>query len=421
MEGDKTAQRLRALIIADAALTLSGAAFTVAIYLATDSTVWLFWIGLFVAVLAVTMAVGLVPLGRGNQFAALLWLCGSNWAAAVVVSAVATFAWPLMLQAALLPAAIAVAFVSRPRFVGIAAISVVTAAGSTCLGLFQDFSGLSDNVPHWSRSTVLVVFAPLIAALVVFIALQNSFRLQAALDEALHAQVALADRADELRRSRARVVAATDRERQRIERDLHDGAQSRLVAINLRLAHARTTLRTDPDETERTLELLRNETHETQAELRNLAHGVYPTALTKHGLVPAIQAAADHCPIPVQLDLEDVGRHPLEIESACYFCVLEALQNAVKHSTTDRIEIALTRDGKQLQFRVADRGIGFRPGQTDGFGIQNLHDRLGAIGGSITFESRTGRGTVVMGTIPVSGMNAGPASPTDRRDARRST
>ncbi len=402
MTGDSIS-RLRVLIIADALLTAGGAAFTIAVHYIVMATPWLLWVGLFVAVMSVTMALGLIPLRNGNVVAALAWLCGSNWASALVVSAVATFSWPLMIQAALLPAAVAAGFVPRDRITLFGAVSVATAAAAAALGLLQDFTQLSADVPEWSRVSVLLIFAPLFSALIVFVALQNSFRLESALSQVLLAQDALAERADELARSRARVVAATDRERRRIERDLHDGAQSRLVAINLRLAHARSQLRKDPDGAEQTLELLRGELHQAQSELRNLAHGVYPTTLTQHGLAPAVQAAADNCPIPVRLKIGDVPRFPIEVESTFYFCILEAMQNAVKHSRADVVYISVGGRPDRLRFEIADNGIGFDVDHTDGVGLQNLRDRLGAIGADLSITSRPGRGTTVIGEhrVPV--------------------
>lgn len=391
--------RLRTLILADAAITASGAIFSFAMYAITGASDLLLWIGAFVGVLSITMAIGLVPLRNGNINAALAWLCGANWAAAIVVSAVATFTWPLQLQTALLPAAIATAFVPRTQLVWYAVVSFATAVAAAGLGLLQDFTGMTDAVPEWSRTLVLLFFAPLLAGLVMLVALQNSVRLQTALTDALHSQVALADRADQLRMSRSRLVAATDRERRRIERDLHDGAQSRLVAINLRLSHARSQLRSNPDEADVTLELVRHELHLAQTELRDLAHGVYPTVLTQHGLVPAIQAAADHAAIPVRLDVQDVGRHPASVEAAFYFCVLEALQNAAKHSRADTVLIRLERTSAWLRFDVADDGVGLATENVDGVGIDNMRDRLGAVGGLLSIESTPGGGTTVRGHL----------------------
>ena len=391
--------RLRVLIVADSVLAAAGAAFTVGIHFVVMATPWLLWIGLFVAAISVTMALGLIPLRNGNVSASLAWLCGSNWACAIVVSAVATFSWPLMIQAALLPAAFAAGFVGRDRMTRYGAVSVLTAAAAAGLGLLQDFTELSADVPEWSRTAVLLLFAPLFSALIVFVALQNSFRLETALSEVLLAQGELAERADELARSRARVVAATDRERRRIERDLHDGAQSRLVAINLRLAHARSQLRTDPDEAEQTLELLRGELHQAQSELRNLAHGVYPTTLTQHGLAPAVKAAADNCPIPVRLNIGEVSRFPIDIESTFYFCILEALQNAVKHANADVVQISVGGRPGRLRFEISDNGVGFDVANTDGVGLQNLRDRLGTIDGELFITSRIGRGTTVIGQL----------------------
>ncbi len=240
-----------------------------------------------------------------------------------------------MMSSSLLPAAVAVSFVRRTTLLVYVALSIACATTVAALGLLQDVTGLSDDVPDWLESLVLLLFAPLLAALIMLSAFESSIRLQAALDDELLADEALADHAEELRRSRSRLVAATDRERRRIERDLHDGAQSRLIAINLRLAKARRLLHDDPATADAVLADLRQELQLAQNELRDLARGVYPAVLTQHGLVPAVQAVADRSPIPTRLDIGTVERYGAHIEAAVYFCVLEATQNACKHAVGD--------------------------------------------------------------------------------------
>ncbi len=227
-------------------------------------------------------------------------------------------------------------------------------------------------------------------------------RLDGALTEAMAAQVELAEHADELMRSRARVVAATDRERRRIERDLHDGVQSRLVAINLRLQAARNQLHTDAHATDRALLEIRHELGLTHDELRRLAHGVYPTVLSRHGLVPAVQAAADRSPIPVRVDLGDVGRLRPDVESAMYFSMLEALQNVAKHAQASHIVIRLRRSATAVSFEIIDDGVGFAPSNGDGVGLDNIRDRLGSVGGRLSIASTVSGGTVVGGEVTVS-------------------
>lgn len=407
---DELRRRLRLIILADVAVTIGASVFTAAMWVLTGTTALLAATAVFVAICAVGMSIGLVPLRRGSIHVALAWLTGSNWVAALGVTAVATFSWPLLMQAALLPTAVAAGYVSRRRLPWFVAGSITTGFAVACLGLLQDFSGMSGDVPSWTRTLVLLLFAPAMAGLVVLAAVQSGTHLDAALQEAMRAQIALADHAEELARSRARVVAATDRERRRIERDLHDGVQSRLVAINLRLQAARTELRTDPIAADQALSEIRRELGLTHDELRRLAHGVYPTVLSQHGLVAAVQAAADRSPIPVRVDVGRVGRMRADIESAVYFSMLEALQNAAKHAHATVLNVNVRRSDAALTFEVADDGVGFGEFDGDGVGLDNMRDRLGAVGGTLSVASDEGRGTVVTGRIDLPGRPFDPSS-----------
>lgn len=396
---DELRRRLRLIILADVAVTVGGSAFTMIMWVLTGTTVVLAWTAAFVALCAVGMAVGLLPLRRGSIDGALGWLSASNWAAALGATAVATFSWPLLLQAAVLPTAVAAGYVTRARLLWYVVGSLTAGFAVACLGLLQDFSGLGDDVPSWTRTSVLLVFTPPMAGLVVLAAVQSGTHLDAALQEAMKAQAELAEHVEELARSRSRIVAATDRERRRIERDLHDGVQSRLVAINLRLQAARTQLGTDAAGADRALSEIRRELGLTHDELRRLAHGVYPTVLSQHGLVAAVQAAADRSPIPVRVDVDRVGRMHPDIESAVYFSMLEALQNAAKHAHASVVSVSVHRSDVGLTFEVADDGVGFSRFEGDGVGFDNMRDRLGSVGGTLSISSVEGSGTVVRGHI----------------------
>jgi signal transduction histidine kinase len=205
----------------------------------------------------------------------------------------------------------------------------------------------------------------------------------------------------ELRRSRARMASSAVRERRRIERDLHDGAQQRLVALRIELELAEDLIRTDPARGAARLHELEAELDDALEELRSLAHGVYPPLLADRGLDDGLRAVADRSAIPVELDLHELGRYPLEIENAVYFCVLEALQNVQKHAGgAHRAVVRL--DGSspgELRFAVVDDGAGvaaLRPG----VGITNMKDRLAAVGGEVTVTSTVGVGTHVRGRVP---------------------
>lgn len=384
---DELVERLHKLVLFDTALAAGGGLFTIIASLTVARLPMLFWLGVAVLVTAALIASALRPLAAGKIGATVFRLAIANWTIALAAAFVATFAWPLLMLTALLPSAFAGTFVSRHELRPYMLFSFLTAVAVACLGLLQNVTGLSAEVPEWVRNFVLLAIAPALTALVVWITLQNNLRLQDALDDELVARRALARRADELRSSRRRVVAATDRERQRIERDLHDGAQSRLIAVNLGLARLRSTLQSDPDEALGIVEEIRHEVQLTHGELRDLAHGVYPTVLTQHGLVAAVAAAADRSGVEVRLALADIGRHSADVEAAVYFCILEALQNANRHAAASMIEVRLAMDDGALALAVIDDGTGFDERSATGVGLENMADRLGSVGGALRVSS----------------------------------
>lgn len=223
------------------------------------------------------------------------------------------------------------------------------------------------------------------------------------LDETLHATLDDLRRAnDDLRASRARLVAAADAERNRIERDLHDGAQQHLVALSVGVRMARDAIGDDPETAATILGGLSDTIRETIQDLRRLAHGIYPPLLREAGLGEALRAAADRAPQRVRVDADTVGRHPPEVEAAVYFCCLEAMQNASKHAADATVDIILREDEKHLLFEITDDGPGFDvTAATGGNGLRNMADRLGAVGGSVSWESQVERGTRVVATVPL--------------------
>ncbi|WP_028653720.1 sensor histidine kinase [Nocardioides halotolerans] len=399
---DEQVARLRVLILVDCAT-----AFTAAVLMFVS---WILWVDspvlpvvtVAVAVAGAVMARALWPLRRGDVPQAVLWWAAANWGIAIVAAAIATFAWPLMMLAALLPAVLATATATGRALTWYVIGSVAVCTAVVALGVLQDVSGLTEKTPLGLQHWLLALFIPAMAAMVGLIVLQNSLRLQGALAGALEAQRELADQAEELRRSRARVVAATDRERRRIERDLHDGAQQGLISIGIGLAGVTSLCRTDPDAAVAALTDLRRQLHLAHDEVRNLAQGVYPPVLSEHGLVEALRSAVDRYALPVTLDLHDPGRHPSELEAAVYFCCIEALQNAAKHSGASRVRVSLGADEDSMWFTVADDGIGFDPDAPGSGGMVNMQDRLGASGGTLRVESSPGGGTTVHGSVPTS-------------------
>jgi len=214
-------------------------------------------------------------------------------------------------------------------------------------------------------------------------------------------------RLDELQASRVRIVAAQDQERRRLERNLHDGAQQQLVALAVKQRLAEGMVRRDPEKAVSMLAELQQDTSEALENLRDLARGIYPPLLADKGLTSALEAQARKSPVPSEVQATGVARYPQETEAAVYFCCLEALQNVSKYADAARVTISLSGGNGELAFSVADDGRGFDAATTPlGAGLQNMADRLAALGGSIEVRSQPGEGTTVAGRLPVP---AGPA------------
>ena len=225
------------------------------------------------------------------------------------------------------------------------------------------------------------------------------------LDSALQASlVELRATAEELRASRARIVVAADTARRQIERDLHDGAQAHLIALAVNVRVAEQLAERDPRAAKEIISELGQELRDAVQQLRELAHGIYPSVLMDRGLGDALAAVAQRGPLPVHLNVPADRRYPREVEAAVYFCCLEAVQNAGKHAgPSASATISIREEAGGLLFEVADNGVGFdsESGAGAGSGFQNMADRLGAIGGSVHVWSRPGEGVRVSGRVPL--------------------
>jgi signal transduction histidine kinase len=228
----------------------------------------------------------------------------------------------------------------------------------------------------------------------------------------------------ELADSRSRLVRAGDRERRKLERDLHDGAQQRLVAASIDLSLAGELADGNTDLHER-IGAASVEVEEALTELREVAHGIYPPALARWGLARSFEPLAARYHGKVTAIGADRGRFAPELEAAVYYCCLEAVQNAVKHVGRDaRVSIHLYPDAGWLHLEVRDDGPGFDPGAArDGVGLQNMRDRFAAVGGSVEISSHPGQGTLVAAAAPVSRPSAAspPVSAHGGQSTRRET
>lgn len=221
--------------------------------------------------------------------------------------------------------------------------------------------------------------------------------------EASQLEANLTESYRELAASRHRLVEAADTERQRIERDLHDGVQQYIVGLRLRLDLAAETVRDDPARGQQMLGAIGRQVDELLGALRSFAAGIYPAVLTERGLKAALESAARSAPCPISLHTFGLERYPEDIEVAVYFCCVEALQNVIKHAGPDAdTRVRVWHIGDALAFDIRDSGTGFdSEGSSHGHGLINMRDRIEAVGGSLWVSSREHSGTRVRGRIPL--------------------
>jgi signal transduction histidine kinase len=212
--------------------------------------------------------------------------------------------------------------------------------------------------------------------------------------------VQLRDRVDDLRHARARIIEAADAERRRLERDLHDGAQQRLVALSLMLGVAEGKLKTDPAAAAPLIATAREEAKQAVQELRELARGLHPPLLSDRGLGPALEALASRAPVPVTVAGVPAERLPPPIEAAAYFVTAESLTNVAKYADATAASVHLAVHQDVLRLDVTDDGAGGAD-LSAGTGLRGLRDRVEALDGRLTVVSEPGAGTTVSAEIPL--------------------
>jgi signal transduction histidine kinase len=211
---------------------------------------------------------------------------------------------------------------------------------------------------------------------------------------------ALRDRVEDLRGARERIIAAADEERRRIQRDLHDGAQQRLVSLALILSMAESRLENDPARAAELIAQAREEAQQAIGELRELAGGIHPAVLSDHGLCAALEALASRAPVPVQVTGELEEKLQPAVEAAAYFVTSEALANMAKYSQATAAFVDVAVEQGRLRLCVRDDGVGGAdPDQ--GNGLSGLRDRVDALDGRLELDSPPGEGTTLTIEIPV--------------------
>ncbi|MEV5824116.1 sensor histidine kinase [Spirillospora sp. NPDC052242] len=206
-------------------------------------------------------------------------------------------------------------------------------------------------------------------------------------------------RADRLQASRARGVDAAEAERRRIERDLHDGAQQRLLAVAMDIGRARAKLEDDPEGARALIEQAHTGTKEAISELRDLARGIYPAILTDRGLDPALSGLAARAPVPVEVDVDLPERPPAAVESIAYFIVAESLANIAKYARATRASVRVAREDAWVVVEIIDNGVGGAVAAPDG-GLAGLADRAATIDGMMIVDSPPGGPTIIRADLP---------------------
>jgi len=337
----------------------------------------------------VALAIGLrlARLGRYSQSISLV--CVTNWISAVLVTVVNPNFLPVMALVALVPVAFAEPYIRWQRGLAFTVITAICVLLMAMLARFLPILQVVQDGPRWLETTVIVVGVPFNTFHLLVIVWNNAAALRTS-------EKRLAEHAAELAASRTRLTAAADEERRRIERDLHDGAQQHLVALSVLVQLARNA---EPDRAQPLLAEASELVETAIAEIRRLAHGIYPPLLVSGGLREALPTLAARASVPVHLDLDGLGRYPTSTEAALYYCCSEALQNAAKHGgSATSVTVTARADERTLNLVISDTGRGFDPA-TIGIGLTNMTDRLSAIGGQLAIDTAPGRGTRITAIV----------------------
>lgn len=347
------------------------------------------------------------PAARGDMFTAVaIFACGL-WASTMFITALLPLALPVMMFNVVVPVVLAATYLDDRQHWPIALTGVAVAGIIGILALTQDGLGMEEGVDEWIVDWTTIGF--LVGYTWMFTAtVRDANRTRVAtLERALAANDELVETQAELRRSRRRLVEVADAERGRIERNIHDGAQQRLVsmAVQLKLA-AQLAERGTPTSSE-TLELLHGEATAALTELRELAQGIYPSLLAERGLVEAIGSLCRRSTIPARITGGLTASPPDRIEAALYFFCAEAIQNANKHAgpgaeLTVDISDSNGTVADAVMIEVTDTGAGFDvDAVSSSRGLLNMADRIEALDGTFEVESAPGTGTTVRASVPV--------------------
>ena len=291
---------------------------------------------------------------------------------------------PLTALLMLIPMLVAIPYASRAWLNAFLVYAVLGSAGVAALAEVRRDDALNDL--SWVNAVVIASSLPAVVLVVTYL-VRDAYR-------------RLAERTEQLEESRTRIVEVADAARRSIERDLHDGAQQRLLAMSVTIERARKELQAGRQEgASALLGQLAADNREVLGELRELARGIYPPLLAERGLAIALQATARRSVVPVTLDVSDFERPSRQVEAAAYFCILEALTNVAKHSGASSVRVTV-QGLPHLTFSVTDDGRGFDRSRVEPGGLLGMEARLAAAGGTLRLTTAPGRGTTLRGEFP---------------------
>lgn len=369
--------------------------------LAVDSALlWLVPAGLVVLLGALALAE--VERRAGHLTAALAFITAGNWIVAILTPIALPFLWPVLILVVILPLVLAAPHLGVRSLFAMMSGACISVAAVALIGLTGDDRGAIPDIDDVLEVVVVVAFLAALTVPIIVVVWQANRLQRSALARSRRLNRELADTAQELSESRRRVVEAGDAARIQIERDLHDGAQQRLVSLGMRLRILEEQVGDDP-QLHPSISAVVAELDASVEELRDLARGIYPPILEAQGLEEALVSVARRSPVQIEVSAGEIGRFSREVETAVYFAALEALANASKHAPGSSIRLSLGVNSLgTLTLTVTDDGPGFDLVEaTKSRGILNMGDRIEAIDGDLRVVSAVGAGTSIVVVIPV--------------------
>lgn len=357
---------------------------------------WGIALGLVIVVMTLVRVPAFAALRHGDLIVALRWAAAGAWGVSIGVVAIAPDAFPIMVLNLIGPLITTAIYLGAHELRKMTAAAIFVSVITALLGFRSEGTGVDEVLPEWLFQVVLILY--LAAHVIVTAALvidANRVRL-ATLERALESNVQLTAADTELRGSRARVVAAGDEERVRIERNIHDGAQQRLVSLAVQLKLASQLHRGGKPATPELLDALHDQTREAIGELRELARGIYPSILAERGLADALRSLARNTTNDARVECDAGLELTPDVAAAVYFICAEALQNVAKHAGDASVLVSVVRSQAGLDVTITDDGDGFdTTSSATSRGMLNMADRAGALGGSLEVTSNREVGSSV--------------------------